>query len=46
VSEVRLVANGCVKVTCQSVKQKNMTLNLTDWFGKAITVSDDGPSHE
>jgi len=46
VSEVKLVANGCVKVTCQSVKRKNMTLNLTDWFGKAITVSDDGPSHE
>ena len=30
VSEVRLIANGCVKVTCQLVKQKNITLNLTD----------------
>jgi len=40
VSEVRLVSNGCVKVTCQSVKQKNIALNITDWFGKAITVSE------
>ena len=40
VSEVRPVANGCIKVTCHSVKQKNFTLNLTDWFGKAITVTE------
>jgi len=40
VSEVRLAANGCVKVICLSVKQKNITLNSTDWFGKTITVTE------
>ena len=40
VREVRLATNGCVKVTCLSVKQKNLTLKLTDWFGKAVTVTE------
>ena len=39
VGQVRLV-NGCVRVTCTSPKQKTVLMNLSDWGGKPITVTE------
>ena len=39
VGQVRLV-NSCVRVSCTSPKQKTVLLNLTDWAGKPITVTE------
>jgi len=39
VGQVKLV-NSCVRVTCTSPKQKTVLLNLSDWSGKPITVTE------
>ena len=39
VGQVRLV-NSCVRVSCSSLKQKTVLLNLADWGGKPITVTE------
>ena len=39
VGEVKLIKD-CVRITCVSVKQKMVLLNITDWFGKSVSVTE------